>query len=302
MPKGSTTILTQDPNAPPNSQKVPPNTSFTLTIPGTVIIHGPLSLPGQIFNLECGIIGAENDSKGNPASISVKGQHGAPPPEPAKPATNGTDGKQAFTGNEPSSFPGERGANGSASGSGTAGSSGGTISVVADSVAPGTNLRLNAEGGDGGQGQPGQAGGQGGQGGVCFVVFGPDAMSFNPELGPQPGMDYGKVIPPGPGGEGGTGGPGGSGGSGGTGGVINLTCPSDSTGSFRTSVKGGVGGDGGQGGDPGSGGAGGEGFPGSPALPQPVADGDTGRDGYRGKQGSRGTPGTDGELNINQQM
>jgi hypothetical protein len=260
--KGSTTILTQDPNVTGNRILVPADGPYSLTTPGRVIICGPLSLPGQSLSVECGEIGTQSDTKGNAAVISVTGQNGAPPPAPTKPAANGSDGKQAFTGNEPSSFPGERGSGGAAGRPGTAGGSGGTISVIALSVASGTNLTLNAEGGKGGQGQRGERGGNGGKGGTCFVVLGmPDAEHL---------MGTGRVIPPGPGGQGGDGG------------------------------SGGVGGDGGKGGNPGQGGTGGIGFTGAPLIPQKVPDGDTGRDGNPGKQGVRGTSGTDGQLTINQ--
>src|SRR4051812_48771012 len=87
---GSTTLLTQDPNLK-NGVIVPSGSSFDIATPGKVIICGPIFLPGQSFSIEAEQLGTQNDTMGQAAAISVRGQDGAPIPD-SSPAAVGSTG------------------------------------------------------------------------------------------------------------------------------------------------------------------------------------------------------------------
>ena len=210
--KPSTTVLTQDPNVA-GGTIVPSDSPFIMSTPGRVIIAGPVSMPGQSFDLHAGEIGSQNDTKGQAAAINVSGAPGAPLPD-LPPAQIGSSGKD-------SNLEADSGAGGAGSDSGgqgaqgNPGADGGRITIFTNNVAKGANLSLSADGGNGGKGQKGQAGGQGGPGGPGIFL----------EHNGPPYPDPISRMTGGAGGRGGRGGQGGPGGKGGNGGIINLTCP-----------------------------------------------------------------------------
>src|SRR5438874_1374280 len=85
-------VLTQDPKAPPGAIQVPSTQDFVYTGAGNVTLRGPILVPGLNIILHANSIAVENDSNGNPGSLSVSGLPGAAPPPPPPQTAAGRDG------------------------------------------------------------------------------------------------------------------------------------------------------------------------------------------------------------------
>lgn len=256
-------IITQESPPPVGGVYVPPGANFVVW-GDTVIVTGPLVMPGLSITIWAQTLQWQADNNGNAPKIDVSG--GAPiAPMPGQPqagaAANGANSEAsgiqwstAGPGN-----PGNGGADGNTaadSSSGTAftpatGANAGKITIYAanlsDALAPGTTLTLLADGGNGQNGQDAQTGQDGGNGGYGQPNYATPIASWPPWPAPRP-------TPGGSGGSGGGGGNGGAGGTGGTAGSISIATLDATTVSISLGAQGGTGGTGGAGGAGGNGG------------------------------------------------
>ena len=231
-----------------------------------------------------------NGDNGQFANSGANGPNGSCPSSP-----NGESGESGGIGGD--------GGNGGNGGNGGDGQSGGFISFTAQQ---GQSYNVSANGGRGGNGGNGGTGGNGGNGG-SGGKGGNGASCFNCTANGQTASG-GSGGYAGSGGRGGSGGVGGNGGKGGNGGYIDVTLPSNYSGTINASVSGGTGGSGGQGGFPGVGGsagspgAGGDGAKGlncfnSGSSGSTGGTGNPGDNGNGGNSGSAGAAGSDGTYN-----
>lgn len=258
-----TLILTQQSPPPVGGMYLSPDQDYSIWA-DTVIIQGPMTLPGSAVTIWARTVQWQPDSNGNAPAIDVSG---AVPVAP-QPAALGQGQASQGPNSEAQGFeysaagtgaPGSPGANGNTAGdsqSGTAftpaaGVTGGSIAIYAgsldNSLAPSATLMLVANGGAGQNGQNGQTGQEGGNGGNGQPSDSLARMSWPTWPAPRP-------TPGGDGAQGGVGGDGGSGAIGGNGGTITVATLSASGVQISCSVQGGVGATGGGGGTGGNGG------------------------------------------------
>jgi hypothetical protein len=196
--KGSITILTQDPNVN-GGVLVSPDSPYEMHSPGTVIICGPLVLPGQNFTIQARTFGTQKDTKGQRASIDTSGLDGTSVPPFPRLTGYGGDGASGVRGGS--------------------GMNAGDIAIRADTYHLDTSLPVSADGGAGGKGQNGQdgemggndgKGGRGGDGGNGAVGGNGGTITIEYRNPPAPQVD--ASVKPGQGGAGGLFGVGGVGG------------------------------------------------------------------------------------------
>lgn len=202
---------------------------------------------------------------------------------------------------------GQQGGRGAGGAHGRPGVDGANVIFIVRRFAPGTTVRVHADGGNGGRGDKGGRGIDGGDGGIG----GPGGRggSASSCRSASNGGDGGNG---GTGGNGGDGGPGGNGGNGGDGGDVYVVWQEGGLNGATTLIfnDGGLGGQPGPGGEPGQGGRGGEhgsagcGGSGSSGVFGSIdrkgggkcaGIGRVGRDGQPGQPGPPGTPGEDGK-------
>jgi hypothetical protein len=282
-------VLTQENPLPPGAVLVASDLDHVIYA-DTVIVRGPLSLPGKNVSIYARVITPVPNSKGIPASIDVSGApaQAAAPTQPSSPqAARGEDrGGHDDTGGD-----GANGSDGAAGANGGNGNDGGTITLYMESSFnyQVSYLNLLANGSDGAPGGVGTKGQDGGDGGDGYL-----------HRRPNPAGGHGASTPGtrgGDGGNGGNGGSGGNGGNGGKGGMITFASMLLPAGSialdFYLNVPIGVGwGNGGQGGPGGAGGKGGLGGRNGPDARGSSSPGNDGTSGVNGQNGNRGVSGT----------
>ncbi|HEY0254085.1 MAG TPA: hypothetical protein VGC41_21300, partial [Kofleriaceae bacterium] len=191
------------------SYVVVPSDTDTWIYGDTIVVHGPITAPGQTVRIFARELVFQAGTSGEAPCIDVSGPGGKPAPESnPQMGIDGGRGKDANTGwgEKTIGQNGGPGADGVAGKPGDDGSAGGTIELYIDTITIPKDKppRLAARGGNGGAGQPGmdgRRGGDGGNGGIIGAAW------------PDEGVQYLRNGEPGRGGNAGRAGRGGNGGA-----------------------------------------------------------------------------------------